>query len=107
VVAWIVVAGVRRDGFAGDPWTTVSAAFLGYVLVAPWFLYWHQAGPLALAAVAASPAVRAAAYTLSGTSMVTASFGGVPLGRAFQAALRYGPPMGILWRVRRRVQTHP
>jgi hypothetical protein len=98
VVAWIVVAGARRDGFVEDPWPTVSAAFLGYVLVAPWFLYWHQAGPLALAAVAASPAVQAATYTFSGTSMVTASFGGSALGRALQAAVRYGPPVGLLWR---------
>ena len=98
VVAWIVVAGARRSGFAEDPWPTASAAFLAYVLVAPWFLYWHQAGPLALAAVAASPTVRASAYTFSATSMVTASFAGTPLGRAVQAALRYGPPLGLLWR---------
>jgi hypothetical protein len=101
VVAWIVVAGARRGGFAEDPWPTATAAFLGYVLVAPWFLYWHQAGPLALAAVAASPAVRASSYVFSGTSMITASFGGTPLGRAVQVVLRYGPPLGVLWRARR------
>jgi Glycosyltransferase family 87 len=98
IVAWVVVAGARREEFPADPWPTASAAFLAYVLVTPWFLYWHLAGLLALAAVAATPSVRAAAYTFCGTSMVTASLGGSALGRALQAALRYGPPLGLLWK---------
>jgi hypothetical protein len=96
VLAAVVVVQARRPRFAEDPWPAASAAFLTYVLVTPWFLYWHQVGLLALAAVAASPPVRAAAYTFSGTSMLTASFGGSPWGRLLQALLRYGPPVAAL-----------
>jgi hypothetical protein len=90
-----------RAAFPGDPWPATSAVLVAYVLVTPWFLYWHLAGPLALAAVAASPAVRAAAYTFSGTSMITASFGGSPWGRLLQVLLRYAPPL-IVARVKAR-----
>jgi hypothetical protein len=102
VIAAVVIVQARRPGFAEDPWPAITVAYLVYVLVTPWFLYWHQAGLLALAAVAASSPVRAAAYTFSGTSMLTASFGGAPLGRALQAALRYGPPLAAArWTSRR------
>ena len=95
VVAAVVVVTARREGFGDDPWPAASAAFLAYVLVTPWFLYWHQVGVVVLAALGASPAVRAAAITFTGTSMLTASFGATPLGRAVQAALRYGPPLAV------------
>jgi hypothetical protein len=94
VVFAVIAVTARRAGFADDPWPAVSAAFLAYVAATPWFLYWHQVGLLALAAVAASGPVRAAAYTFSGTSMLTASFGGSAWGRAAQTALRYGIPTG-------------
>jgi alpha-1,6-mannosyltransferase len=107
IVGWVVLVGARRAGFGDDPWPTVAAAFLAYVLVTPWFLYWHQVGLLGLAALAASPGVRGAAYTFSGTSMLTASFGGAPLGRVVQAMVRYGPPLGILMRASRRPRRPP
>lgn len=91
VLAVIVVLAGRR-GFAEDPWPAAAGAFLAYVAVTPWFLYWHLMGPLALAAVAGSPAVRAAGFAFSGTAMLTASFGAAPWGRAVQASLRYGIP---------------
>jgi Glycosyltransferase family 87 len=100
-VGAVVFLGARRAGFDRDPWPTVSAAFLAYVLVAPWFLYWHQIGLLVLAPLAASPAVRAAAVTFSGTSLLTASFGGTPWGRAVQAVIRYGALLAVLGAVRR------
>ena len=102
VVATVVAVSASRDGFADDPWPAVSAAFLTYVAVTPWFLYWHQVGLLALGAVAASGPVRAAAYTFSGTSMLTASFGGSAWGRTVQTALRYGAPAGAYLMTRRR-----
>jgi hypothetical protein len=98
----VIVGCARRPRFAAEPWPAASAAFLAYVLVTPWFLYWHQVGLLGLAAVAASPAVRATAFTFSVTSMVTASFGATPWGRAVQAGLRYGPPGIVWWRWRER-----
>lgn len=92
-IAAVVLALARRDGFAQDPWPAAAAAFVAYVAVTPWFLYWHLAGPLALAIVAGSPVVRAAALTFSGTAMLTASFGGSAWGRLLQTCLRYGPPV--------------
>jgi alpha-1,6-mannosyltransferase len=102
VVVSVIWISSRAATFADDPWPAVSAAFLAYVAVTPWFLYWHQVGLLALAAVAALSPVRAAAYTFSGTSMLTASFGGSGWGRAVQTALRYGIPAGAYLRGSRR-----
>jgi hypothetical protein len=102
VVVTVIAVCARQAGFAKDPWPAVSAAFLAYVAVTPWFLYWHQVGLLALAAVAASGPVRTAAYTFSGTSMLTASFGGSAWGRVVQTALRYGIPAGAYALTRRR-----
>jgi alpha-1,6-mannosyltransferase len=107
IVGWVVLVGARPAAFRDDPWPTVAAAFLAYVLVTPWFLYWHQVGLLGLAALAASPGVRGAAYIFSGTSMLTASFGGTPLGRVVQAVVRYGPPLGMLVRASRRRRRPP
>ncbi len=98
VVGVVVLAGVilvvaRRPGFAEDPWAAAAAAFLAYIAVTPWFLYWHLTAPLFLAIVSASPGIRAAALTFSGTSMLTASFGGTTWGRLVQTSLRYGIPL--------------
>lgn len=92
-IAAVVLILARRPGFTKDPWPAAAAAFVAYIAVTPWFLYWHLTGPLALALVAGSPAVRAAALTFSGTSMLTASFGGSAWGRVVQTCLRYGLPM--------------
>jgi len=102
ILLGVIVVMTRRPGFADDPWPAAAAAFLAYVAVTPWFLYWHLAAPLVLALVAGSPAVRAAALTFSGTSMLTASFGGSPWGRAVQTSLRYGIPALAAVRVARR-----
>ena len=102
VIVTVITVSASREGFADDPWPAVSAAFLTYVAVTPWFLYWHQVGLLAVAAVAASGPVRAAAYAFSGTSMLTASFDGSPWGRTVQTALRYGVPAGAYLMTRRR-----
>ncbi len=102
IVGAVIVAGARRPGFAGDPWPTAAAAFIAYVAVTPWFLYWHLVGPLVLAAVAASSPGRAAAYTFSGTAMITASFGATWWGRVVQTLLRYGPPALVFTTLRRR-----
>ena len=64
--------------------------FAAYLAVTPWFLPWHLAGLLALAAVAASAPLEAAAYSFSGTASLTASFGETGWGGALQAGLRYG-----------------
>ena len=92
VIIAVVVVVVRRHGFAQDPWPAAAAAFASYLLVTPWFLPWHLTGLLALAAVAASSPLRAAAFTFSGMAPLTASFGGVWWGRVLQTAIRYGVP---------------
>jgi hypothetical protein len=110
VVVLVIMLHARSPTFREDPWPAAAAAFLAYFLVTPWFLYWHQAGLLALAAAAATVSVRASAYTFSATSMLTASLGGSPWGRGLQAALRYGPPLALLGRRRissRRVSSTP
>jgi hypothetical protein len=107
VVAAVLTRQALRPRFPTDPWPATSAVLVAYVLVTPWFLYWHLAGPLALAAVAASPAVRAAAFTFSGTSMVTASFGGTWWGRMLQVVLRYGPPLVVARMTARRGSRFP
>jgi hypothetical protein len=101
VVAVVVLVLSRRAGFEEDPWPAAAAAFLAYVAVTPWFLYWHLAGPLALALVAASPPLRAATLTFSGTAMLTASFGGTWWGRVAQTSIRYGVPALSALRVAR------
>jgi hypothetical protein len=92
VLAAVILVVVRRPGFVEDPWPATAAAFIAYIAVTPWFLYWHMAAPLLLAIVAGSPGIRAASLTFSGTSMLTASFGGTAWGRLVQTLLRYGPP---------------
>jgi len=104
-LAAVVLIMARRPGFAEDPWPAAAAAFLAYIAVTPWFLYWHLTGPLALAMVAGSPAVRAAALTFSGTSMLTASFGGTAWGRVVQTSLRYGLPIAAGLRAARPPET--
>ncbi len=107
--AWIVaslglaaIAGtiawqVRRESFAADPWPAAAAVFAAYLLVTPWFLYWHVVGLLALAAVAAGTRLRNGAFWFSGTAMLTVS-GGTALGTTFQTALRYGIPLAAALR---------
>lgn len=109
VVAAVIVVMARRPGFARDPWPAAAAAFLAYVAVTPWFLYWHLAGPLALALAAGSPAVRAASLTFSGTAMLTASFGGTLWGRFVQTSLRYAIPAvaGVRAARRREIEGTP
>ena len=102
VLAGVIVVATRRRGFADDPWPAAAAAFAAYIAVTPWFLYWHLAGPLALAAVAGSAPLRAATYTFSGTAMITASFGATWWGRIVQTTLRYGPPAAAFTFGRRR-----
>jgi hypothetical protein len=92
IVFAVIVILARRPGFAADPWPAAAAAFLAYVAVTPWFLYWHFVGPLALALIAGSPAISATGLTFSGTAMLTASFGGTWWGRLLQTILRYGAP---------------
>ncbi|MGH2710644.1 MAG: hypothetical protein ACRDH9_05505 [Actinomycetota bacterium] len=92
VIGAVILMVTRRSGFAEDPWPGAAAAFLAYVAVTPWFLYWHLAGPLTLALVAGGAAVRTATMTFSGTAMLTASFGSTWWGRVLQTSIRYGIP---------------
>jgi hypothetical protein len=96
VVAAVVLVVARSPGFARDPWPGCAAAFAAYLAVTPWFLPWHLIGLLALAAVAASAKLRAAAFVFSGTAPLTASFGGSWWGRWIQTVLRYGAP-ALTW----------
>jgi hypothetical protein len=96
VVAAVVLVVARSPGFARDPWPGCAAAFAAYLAVTPWFLPWHLIGLLALAPVAASARLRAAAFVFSGTAPLTASFGGYWWGRWIQTVLRYGAP-AVAW----------
>ena len=102
VVLLVLLVAARRDGFAEDPWPAAVAVFAAYLLVTPWFLYWHQVSLLALAAMAASPGLRAGAFAFSGTSLLTISGGGGPWGTTLQTAARYGVPLAAAGVARRR-----
>ncbi len=91
-IATVILVLARKPAFVEDPWPAAAAAFMAYIVVTPWFLYWHLTAPLILAIVAGSPFVRTAALTFSGTSMLTASLGGTTWGRVLQTSLRYGIP---------------
>jgi hypothetical protein len=97
VIAW----GASGERFASDPWPAAAAAFAAYVVVTPWFLYWHLTGALLLSVLAASPPLRAGAFVFSSTAMLTASFGSTWGGRVVQTALRYGIPGIAFTRARR------
>jgi Glycosyltransferase family 87 len=92
VVALVVARGASDRRFSLDPWPAAAAAFATYVLVTPWFLYWHLVGAVFLAVLAASPPLRAGTVAFSGTAMLTASFGSTWWGRVVQTSVRYGIP---------------
>jgi Glycosyltransferase family 87 len=107
LVAALLVA-IRAERRGGDVWRAAAIVMLAYVLVTPWFLYWHLIGPLALVLAAADEALSLGTLTFSATSLVVAggssflSGGAAGLGLAFQTAVRYGPPVAVAWRVRTR-----
>jgi hypothetical protein len=101
VIALVIARGASGAGFASDPWPAAAAAFVAYLVVTPWFLYWHFVGALVLCVLAASPALRAGALAFSGTAMLTASFGSTWWGRVVQTSLRYGIPGAAFMRARR------
>jgi hypothetical protein len=92
VIALVIARGAAADGFPADPWPAATAAFVAYLVVTPWFLYWHFVGALVLAVLAASRPLRAGTMAFSGTAMLTASFGSTWWGRVVQTSLRYGIP---------------
>ncbi|MGH2765131.1 MAG: hypothetical protein ACRDKA_04350 [Actinomycetota bacterium] len=107
VIVTVTAIVARRPGFAEDPWPAATAAFAAYLAVTPWFLPWHLVGLLALATVAGSPPLRAAAFVFSGTAPLTAGFGGTWWGRAVQTVLRYAPPSAAWVRTGSRSETGP
>lgn len=107
VIAAVVARVSTHDGFAADPWPGAAAAFAAYLAMTPWFLPWHLAGLLALAAVAASSQLLAASFAFSGTASLTASFGGTWWGRWIQTALRYGVPAAAWIKTGARTETAP
>jgi Glycosyltransferase family 87 len=101
VIALVIARGASSDRFASDPWPAATAAFVAYLVVTPWFLYWHLVGALVLSVLAASQRLRAGVFAFSGTAMLTASFGSTWWGRVVQTSLRYGIPAAAFIRARR------
>jgi hypothetical protein len=99
VLVTVFIGMVRSERTPREPWRMAVLAMAAYVLVTPWYLYWHLIGPLALAVVAADEALLAGVLTFSATSLVVAGgstlFNGSVegLGLVLQTTLRYGPPV--------------
>ena len=93
-IAWAVRSARTRD----RPWEVAAAVSMLYVLVTPWYLYWHLLGALVLVVAAGGRALTAATLTFSATSLVVVA---APMTSGFQTldliaqtAIRYGPPVG-------------
>jgi hypothetical protein len=106
VLVVALVIAIRSERRGGDVWRSAAVVMVAYVLVTPWYLYWHLVGPLALVLVTADEALVLGTLTFSATSLVVAggssflSGGAAGLGLAFQTAVRYGPPVVVAWRAR-------
>jgi Glycosyltransferase family 87 len=105
VLMVVLVLALRSERRDGNVWRAAGVVMAAYVLVTPWYLYWHLIGPLALAVIAADRTLVLGTLTFSATSLVVA--GGstflqgaaADLGLAFQTIVRYGPPVVVAWRV--------
>jgi hypothetical protein len=99
VAAFLFVA--RSDRTVREPWRAGAIVMALYVLVTPWYLYWHLIGPLALVIVAADRVLFLAAATFSASSLVVAAGStlngpAADIGLIGQTLLRYGPPVTVL-----------
>ncbi|MEX2458411.1 MAG: hypothetical protein WD770_05445, partial [Actinomycetota bacterium] len=109
VAATILLAALvgiaRSPRTAGEPWRAAALVSVVYVLVTPWYLYWHLLGALALVVASAEPALVAGTLTFSGSSLIVAGASQTRFGSAgslLQLALRYGPPLAASrWAARR------
>jgi len=92
LLALAVVAVLRSPRTRDEPWRAGALLFGAYVLLTPWFLYWHLVALVALATIVSDRAVARGTLTFSGTSLFVGS-GGVAAGLALQAVLRYAPAL--------------
>ena len=100
VIAVVQVA--RSPRTATEPWRAGAILFWVYVLVTPWYLFWHSMGLVALAVASADEIVLWSTLTFSGTSLYVGT-GGMAAGLALQAAVRYAPPAVVAYRTRARL----
>lgn len=90
-----VVAVVRSPRTRDEPWRAGALLFGAYVLLTPWYLYWHLIALVALASVVSDRAVVRGTLTFSGTSLFVGT-GGLAAGLALQAVIRYAPPLALV-----------
>jgi len=101
VIAVVQVA--RSPRTAREPWRAGAILFWVYVLVTPWYLFWHSIGLVALAVACADEVVLWSTLTFSGTSLFVGT-GGAAAGLALQATVRYGPPGVVAFWTRARLR---
>lgn len=94
LLALAVLAVARSPRTRDEPWRAGALLFAAYVLLTPWYLYWHLIALVALAVVVSDEAIGRATLVFSGTSLFVGS-GGVAAGLALQAAVRYAPPVVV------------
>jgi glycosyl transferase family 87 len=92
VIALVAVG--RSPRTRDEPWRAGALLFGAYVLLTPWYLYWHLIALVALACVVSDRAIARGTLTFSGTSLFVGS-GGVAAGLALQAVIRYAPPVAV------------
>jgi len=102
-IATAIVGVVRSPRTAGEPWRAGAILFWVYLLVTPWYLYWHLIGLIALAVACADEVVLWSTLTFSGTGLYVGA-GGTAAGLALQAAIRYAPPGVVAYRTRARLR---
>lgn len=87
-IAFIARSHREEEG----PWRAAALMLGAYVLLTPWYLYWHLIGLVALAAVVSDDGVTGGTLVFSGTSLFV-GFGGAPAGLVAQTLVRYAPAL--------------
>jgi hypothetical protein len=87
---------VRSPRTRDEPWRAAALLFGAYVLLTPWYLYWHLVGLVALALNLEDRRLTCATLWFSASSLFVGS-GSVTAGLVVQSAARYLPPL-VAWR---------
>jgi alpha-1,6-mannosyltransferase len=97
---------IRSRDTPEQPWRAAATLSVLYLLVTPWYLYWHLLGALTLALAAAEAGVLTGVLVFSGTSLLVVATpfatGHKAVNLVLQTAARYGIPIAAGLRTHRR-----
>ena len=92
VMVAAIVAAARWPRIRAEPWRAAALLFAAYVLLTPWYLYWHLIGLIALASLVTDDRLTRGVGLFGATSVLTFT-GGPAIGLLAQTIVRYGPPI--------------